>query len=99
MDYHNTPFEKTSPTIAIETFFMQLCVAQQSKLILESFDVPGAYLHATLGADKRHVMRIDVDMARLLIAVDTGAAWNSLGGSKILCQYIKTILLLLRRHI
>lgn len=71
LDYD--PFEKTSPTANIETIMMQLTMAVQKKMFIESFDVPGAYLHATLGTNKKHVMRIPKSLVGYLVSVDPSA--------------------------
>lgn len=52
------PVEKTSPTVCLEAVMALLSIAVTRKLEVESFDVPGAYLNATLKPDRRHKMRI-----------------------------------------
>jgi hypothetical protein len=52
---------------------MQLSIAQHEGYHVESFDVPGAYLHAHLDHDKRHVMRIPKSLTPYLIMVDEKA--------------------------
>ena len=49
---------------------MQLTLAVQKKMTIESFDVPGAYLHASLGVNKKHVMKIPKSLAGYLTVVD-----------------------------
>ena len=67
------PFEKSSPTIPIEIFFMQIGNAVYEGYEMESFDTPTAYLHAELQKGKYHVMRMDKVLAAICCKVDPQA--------------------------
>ena len=64
------PFEKTAPTVSLEIVYIILNIAVSKKLKIESFDVPGAYLNAELQPGKYHKMRINKNIAALLMQVD-----------------------------
>ena len=44
--------EATSPTIALEVLFVSLFFDSHYSIALETFGVPGAYVHASLPGDK-----------------------------------------------
>ena len=90
-DIEYGPFEKSSPTTTLETVLMQLAVAQHNGYHVESFDVPGAYLHATLDKDKRHVMRIPSTLAPYLITVDERAIQYMQKDGSILVELKKSL--------
>ena len=70
-NYSNT--DKSAPTVSYETFLMQLAIAQSEGMQIESFDVPGAYLHGELEKGKKHIMRIEPFMTKYLIQADPKA--------------------------
>ena len=67
------PFEKTSPTISLEVVMVLLNMAVTDNLEIEVFDVPGAYLNASLQPGRFHMMRIAKGIAKLLVQVDPRA--------------------------
>jgi hypothetical protein len=67
------PFEKSSPTSSLEAVYILLSMAVTLGMELESFDVPGAYLNASLQPGRFHMMSIDKNIARLLMMVDPSA--------------------------
>jgi len=67
------PFEKTSPTISLESVMVLLNMVVSDKLELEVFDVPGAYLNASLQPGRFHMMRISKAISKLLVEVDPRA--------------------------
>ena len=67
------PFEKTSPTISLEVVMVLLNMVVSDKLELEVFDVPGAYLNASLQPGRFHMMRISKNIAKILVEVDPRA--------------------------
>jgi len=76
------PFEKTSPTISLEVVMILLNMVVSDKFEIEVFDVPGAYLNASLQPGRFHMMRISKSIAKLLIEVDPRArAYLSHDGS------------------
>jgi hypothetical protein len=66
-------FDKTSPTASHDTICLLLALASYYKWLLETFDVPSAYLKATLEEGKRHCMRINKTVAQILLEVDPEA--------------------------
>jgi hypothetical protein len=64
------PMEKTAPTTTLEIVLSLLAIAATSKLEVEGFDVPGAYLNANLKSGRFHKMRISKRIAKLLVEVD-----------------------------
>ena len=76
------PFEKTSPTISLEVVMILLNMVVSDKFEIEVFDVPGAYLNASLQPGRFHMMRISKSIAKLLVEVDPRArAYLSPDGS------------------
>ena len=67
------PFEKSSPTSSLEAVYILLSIAVTENMEIESFDVPGAYLNASLQPGRFHMMSIDKNIARLLLMVDPSA--------------------------
>ena len=67
------PFDKTSPTAGHDLVCLLLAYASYYAYLCETFDVPSAYVKATLPDGKRHVMRINRTVARILIDVDPDA--------------------------
>jgi hypothetical protein len=67
------PFEKSSPTSSLEAVYILLSMKVTENMELESFDVPGAYLNASLQPGRFHMMSIDKHIAKLLIRVDPRA--------------------------
>jgi hypothetical protein len=67
------PFEKSSPTSSLEAVYILLSMKVAENMELESFDVPSAYLNASLQPGRFHMMSIDKHIAKLLIRVDPRA--------------------------
>lgn len=67
------PFEKSSPTSSLEAVYILLSMCVNENMELESFDVPGAYLNASLEPGKFHMMSIDKFITKLLVTVDPSA--------------------------
>jgi hypothetical protein len=67
------PFEKQSPTVALEVLFTQLAMAVKEKMQTEGFDVPCAYLNSNLKSGKFHKMKIGKVIAQFLVQVDPKA--------------------------
>jgi hypothetical protein len=67
------PFEKSSPTSSLEAVYILLSIKVTENMELESFDVPSAYLNASLQPGRFHMMAIDKHIAKLLIRVDPRA--------------------------
>jgi hypothetical protein len=67
------PFEKSSSTSSLEAVYILLSIAVTENMETESFDVPGAYLNASLQPGRFHMMSIDKNIARLLMMVDPTA--------------------------
>ena len=67
------PFDKTAPTASHELVCLMLAYASFYKLHLETFDVPSAYVKSSLPEGKRHVMRINRTVSRILVDVDPDA--------------------------
>ena len=67
------PFEKSSPTSSLEAVYILLSMKVAENMELESFDVPSAYLNASLQPGRFHMMSIDKHIAKLLVRVDPRA--------------------------
>ena len=67
------PFETHSPTIPMEVAMMQLGVASFERAMVETFDIPCAYLNASLKPDRRQLMRFNKDLAAILVEIDPEA--------------------------
>lgn len=67
------PFEKHSPTVPLEVAKLQLGHASYHKAECEVFDIPTAYLNASLKPDKRQVMKLPRHLAELVCEVDPQA--------------------------
>jgi hypothetical protein len=67
------PFEKSSPTSSLEAVYILLSIKVTENMELESFDVPSAYLNASLQPGRFHMMAIDKHIAKLLVRVDPRA--------------------------
>jgi hypothetical protein len=61
------PFDRTAHTVPTELVFTQVAIATHEGLAIETFDVPGAYLHASLKDGKQHVMRIKANLAPFVV--------------------------------
>ena len=66
-------FDKTSPTADHTTICLMVALASHWGLMVETFDVPSAYVKATLPEGKRHCMRINKTVAALVVEVDPDA--------------------------
>jgi hypothetical protein len=67
------PFDKTPPTAGHELVCLLLAYASYYAYLRETFNVPSAYMKATLPDGERHVMQINHTVARILIDVDPDA--------------------------
>jgi hypothetical protein len=67
------PMEKTAPTTTLEVVMFLLAMAAAQKLEIEGFDVPSAYLNASLKVGHFHKMRISKRISKLLVEVDPKA--------------------------
>ena len=67
------PFETHSPTVPLEVAMMQLGVASFEKANVETFDIPCAYLNASLKPDRQQLMRFPKDLAEILVETDPEA--------------------------
>lgn len=67
------PFEKHSPTVPLEVAKLQLGHASYHKAECEVFDIPTAYLNASLKPDKRQVMKLPKHLAELVCEIDPTA--------------------------
>lgn len=85
------PFEKTSPTVQLELVFVLLNLAVSHRMEVEGFDVPGAYLNATLKTGRFHKMRINKRIARLLMEVDPNASRYEQRDGSILVEIRKSL--------
>jgi hypothetical protein len=66
-------FEKHSPTVPIDVAMLQLGIAAKERGNIEVFDIPCAYLNASLDKDKQQLMRFPKNIADLLCKVDPEA--------------------------
>ena len=64
--------EATSPTIALESLFATLIIDAQEGRAVQTFDVPGAYLHAKLPATKRVLMKLTGTFVDIMCEVNPG---------------------------
>jgi hypothetical protein len=60
----------SAPTIQIPNLLLQASLAKKKKLIMESVDIPGAYLHARLPRREWVYIRISKDLAELMVDID-----------------------------
>jgi len=67
------PFDKTAPTASHDMLCLLIAYANYHKLLFETFDVPSAYVKSPLPDGKRHLMRINRTVARILVEVDPEA--------------------------
>jgi hypothetical protein len=65
-----SPFDKTSPTATIDAVYSFLALAQLNKMMIETNDVPSAYLNASLPSGKKHVMRISKTLSQYVCMAD-----------------------------
>jgi hypothetical protein len=66
-------FDKTSPTADHNTICLMVALASYWGLMVETFDVPSAYVKASLPEGKRHCMRVNKTVAALVVEVDPEA--------------------------
>ena len=59
-----------SPTVSIEALITTLIISGYEGRDVASFDVPGAYLHATMPEDKRVLLRLDGECVDIMCDVN-----------------------------
>ena len=64
--YGNT----TAPTVHVPNIFLVCSIAKQKKLVLDTVDIPGAYLHAPLPASERVYVRINKATSAVMVMLD-----------------------------
>jgi len=84
-------FDKTSPTASHDTICLLLALASYHKWLLETFDVPSAYLKAPLEEGKRHCMRINKTVAQILLEVDPNARRYVQSDGTILVELLQAL--------
>jgi hypothetical protein len=85
------PMEKTAPTTTLEIVMALLSIARTKKYLIEGFDVPGAYLNASLKPGRFHKMRISKRIANLLIQVDPQAKQYLMKDGTLLVEIRKSL--------
>jgi len=85
------PFETHSPTIPMEVAMMQLGVASFEKAMVETFDIPCAYLNASLKPDRKQLMRFNKDLSEILVEIDPEAKKYLQPDGTILVQVEKAL--------
>jgi len=84
-------FEKHSPTVPMEVAMMQLASANKENGNVEVFDIPCAYLNASLDKDKQQLMRFPKNIADLLVKVDPEAKKYRQQDGTILVQVLRAL--------
>jgi len=81
--------ETSSPAIGLEAFFELLLIDVFEDRSMQTFDVPGAYLHADLPKDKNVYMRVEVEFVEIMCEVnlDYAATVTFENGKKVF--YVK----------
>ena len=85
------PFETHSPTVPLEVAMMQLGVASYEKANVETFDIPCAYLNATLAPDRQQLMRFPKHLAAILAEIDPDAKRHLQPDGTILVQVLRAL--------
>ena len=62
--------EATSPTITLEALFSSLLINAYEGRVVHTFDVPGAYLHASLPYDKVAHMKFEGEFVDIMCEVN-----------------------------
>ena len=62
--------ETSSPTVAVESLFMSLCIDSHEKRDVAIFDVPGAYLNAYMPDDKFLLIKFDSKFVDIMCEVN-----------------------------
>ena len=84
-------FEKHSPTVPIEVAMLQLGIAAKQNGSIEVFDIPCAYLNASLDKDKQQMMRFPKEIAKLLVRADPEAKKFLQEDGTILVQVLRAL--------
>jgi hypothetical protein len=84
-------FEKHSPTVPTEVAMMQLGIASKERAMVEVFDIPCAYLNASLDKDKQQLMRFPKNIADLLVKIDPEARQYRCADGTILVQVLRAL--------
>jgi hypothetical protein len=84
-------FEKHSPTVPIEVAMLQLGIASKERANIEVFDIPCAYLNASLKPDRQQLMRFPKQIADLLVEVDSEAKKFQQPDGTILVQVLRAL--------
>ena len=85
------PMEKTAPTTTLEVVMALLAIARAKKYSIEGFDVPSAYLNASLKPGRFHKMRIGKKISNLLVQVDKTAQQYLMKDGTLLVEIRKSL--------
>ena len=80
-----------SPTVSLEALITTLLISAFEDRDVASFDVPGAYLHATMPEDKRVLLRIDGDFVDIMCDVNPEFRKSVITDGKKKVLYLKIL--------